>query len=79
MDYLSPSPVTPEPTHVGHLDVNYLVQGPEGKFMYCNYEGKKLVTKEPDEESEGEASPSSRSSASSEELRPDVTSASCPR
>lgn len=44
-----------------------LHEGPDGKFMYDNYEGKKLVTEEP-----GEASPSSRSSTSSEELLPDL-------
>ena len=40
--------------------------------MYDDYEGKKLVTDQPDEESDGESSSSSRSSTSSEELQPDL-------
>ena len=50
----------------GHHGVH---EGPEGKFLYDTYSGKKMVTEEP-EELEPAAS-SSSSSSSSEELVPD--------
>ena len=46
----------------GHAGVH---EGPEGKFLYDNYEGRKLITEE------REGSMSSRRSATSEELLPD--------
>ena len=45
-------------------------EGPEGKFLYDNYEGKKLITEEP--ENDDDDSSSSTSSTSSDELLPDV-------
>ena len=49
----------------GHAGVH---EGPEGKFLYDNYEGRKMITEEKDI---AEDFPSSRSSTSSEELLPD--------
>ena len=48
----------------GHAGVH---QGPEGKFLYDNYEGKKMITEEADADDS-----SSSTSESSEELLPDL-------